>query len=321
MDKIIEWLLEGPPWVIYRTRLELLGEAEDSPDVAQAREAMLAHPQVQGLVAELAEWPGSLLSSHKSAGHLLHKLIFVADLGLKQGDQGIDIVIDRILKHQANTGPFQVLMNIPPHFGGSGEDVWAWALCDAPLILYALVKFGLGDDPRVQMALEHLLSLVTEHGWPCGVSPELGRFRGPGRKDDPCPYANLVMLKTLALRADWQSLPASQTGAETLLRLWEGRLMLHPYQFYMGTDFCKLKAPLVWYDVLHVADVLTRFPWLCSDPRLITLVDVMREKAGEEGRFTPGSIWTAWKDWDFGQKKEPSHWLTLLAHRIFRRMG
>jgi len=30
------------------------------------------------------------------------------------------------------------------------------------------------------------------------------------------------------------------------------------------------------------------------------------------------SVWTAWKDWEFGQKKEPSRWLTLSAWRIIR---
>jgi hypothetical protein len=33
-------------------------------------------------------------------------------------------------------------------------------------------------------------------------------------------------------------------------------------EFYMGTDFCKHKVPLVWYDILHVVDVLTQFPCL-----------------------------------------------------------
>ena len=32
--------------------------------------------------------------------------------------------------------------------------------------------------------------------------------------------------------------------------------------FFMGTDFRKLKVPLVWYDLLHVLDVLSSFPWL-----------------------------------------------------------
>ena len=28
--------------------------------------------------------------------------------------------------------------------------------------------------------------------------------------------------------------------------------------FYMGTDFSKLKVPLVWYDLLHVLEVITQ---------------------------------------------------------------
>ena len=46
---------------------------------------------------------------------------------------------------------------------------------------------------------------------------------------------------------------------------------------------------------------------------------VLLAKAGADGRYTPESVWTAWKDWEFGQKKEPSPWLTLLVDRIERR--
>jgi hypothetical protein len=40
----------------------------------------------------------------------------------------------------------------------------------------------------------------------------------------------------------------------------------------------------------------------------------------EQGRFTAESVWRAWKEWDFGQKRSPSFWLTLLAHRTLRRL-
>jgi hypothetical protein len=320
MDKPTTWLLESQPWVQYRTRLDLLDQPEDDPQVLAARRAMLSHPQVQSLLAELAEWPGSVLSSHKTADHPLHKLAFVADLGLRSGDTGVGPIVARIVEHQASSGPFQVLMNIPTHFGGSGQDQWAWALCDAPLVLYALLRFGLGEDPRIKTAVQYLAGLIRENGWPCAVSPEMGKFRGPGRKDDPCPYANLVMLKALAQSAEWRDSQASHSGAETLLTLWNERRERHPYLFYMGTDFCKLKAPLAWYDILHVLDVLTQFPWLRGDSRLRAMVDVMKTKADQQGRFTPESIWTTWKGWDFGQKREPSPWVTLIARRVLKRM-
>ena len=183
----IDWLLEGDPWVVYRTRLDLLEQTRDDPQVIFARSAMLAHPQVAGLVSELANWPGQVLSSHKSASQPFHKLTFLADLGLKTTDPGMANIIDQILAHQSDEGPFQLPMNIPEHYGGTGVDTGAWALCDAPLIVYSLVKMGLGDDQKVIRAVEHLVGLICENGWPCAVSRELGKFRGPGRKDDPCP--------------------------------------------------------------------------------------------------------------------------------------
>ena len=318
---LIEWLLDGPPWVQYRARVDLLDQAETDPEVETARQAMLADPQVRGLVAELGEWPGSPLTSHKSAGHLLHKLCFAAELGLRAFDPGMDRVVRGVLEHRSIEGPFQVLMNIPKHFGGTGEEQPAWALCDAPLVVSAMARFGLSADQRLQAAVSHLASLIRENGWPCAVSPELGKFRGPGRKDDPCPFANLAMLKALAQTAEWRNSPESRTGIETQLQLWEQRSERHPYLFYMGTDFSKLKAPLVWYDILHVLDVLAQFPWSEKDLRLQNMLEVVKSKADGAGRFTPESIWTAWKDWEFGQKRLPSRWLTLLVYRAFKRVA
>jgi hypothetical protein len=321
MDKIpFEWLLEGAPWIEYRARLDLLGQSESDPQVCSARNSMLTNPQVKSLVDELSAWPGAVISSHKSAGQPFHKLTFLADLGLRAGDPGMDTIIERILAHQSAEGPFQLPVNIPEHYGGTGKEEWAWALCDAPLIIYALVKFGLGNRPQVKTAVQHLVELARDNGWPCAVSKELGKFRGPGRKEDPCPFANLAMLKALSEIEEYRASAACHAGTETILALWEESAKRHPYMFYMGTDFRKLKVPLVWYDILHVLDVLSRFPWVREDKRFLDMLAILKDKADPQGRYTLESIWTAWKDWEFGQKKEPSRWLTLLTWRIMVRL-
>ncbi len=320
MDAPIDWLLEAEPWIAYRTRLDLLGQDEQEAAVRSARQAMLADAQVRGLVADLSGWPGTVVSSHKSAGQPFHKLTFLADLGFRADDAGGEALVSRILAHQSAEGPFQLPMNIPAHYGGTGGEAWAWALCDAPLVVYALVKFGLGNEPVVQAAMAHLAGLVRDYGWPCAVSKELGGFRGPGRKGDPCPFANLAMLKALSEVEGWRDGPACRVGAETLLALWHESATRHPYMFYMGTDFRKLKVPLVWYDLLHVLDVLSRFAWLKQDARLLAMRDVLLGKADSQGRFTLESVWTAWKGWEFGQKSGPSRWLTVLAWRILGRL-
>ena len=319
MNLPIDWLLEGEPWIAYRTRLDLLSQSESDPRVSAARLALQVDFRVQSLVSELSGWPGKVISSHKSAGQPFHKLTFLADLGLRAGDPGMDLIIERILEHQSPEGPFQLSAEIPTHYGGSGQEVWAWALCDAPLLVYALIKFGLGDQPAVQSALQHLVGLLRTNGWPCAVSKELGSFRGPGRKEDPCPFANLAMLKALSAVQGDAYREASRIGTETLLELWSESRERHPYIFYMGTDFRKLKVPFVWYDLLHVLDVLVCFPWLRKDARLLDMLAVLEGKADDQGRFTLESVWTAWKDWEFGQKKQPSRWLTLLAWRILQR--
>ncbi len=314
MNPPIDWLLEGEPYIQYRALRDLMGQPEDTLQVQSARGSMLSSAPVRDLLAELAGWPGTVIASHKSAGQPFHKLTFLADLGLRTGDPGVERVIEGVLKHQSEEGPFQLPMTL----AGEAEQ-WGWALCDAPLIVYALAKFGLREHPAVQAAADHLAGLVRENGWPCAVSKELGNWHGPGRKQDPCPFANLAMLKALSEMEEYRDSPACHTGAETLLSLWSRSLEEHPYIFYMGTDFRKLKVPFVWYDLLHVLDVLTRFPWLKDDPRLCEMLQVLENKVGPEGRFTPESVWAAWKDWEFGQKKTPSRWLTLLGWRILSR--
>jgi hypothetical protein len=321
MKNALSWLLEGPPWVQYRTRVDLLGQSENDSEVVSSRQAMLAHPQIKILLSELKDWPGLALKRHNDAGHLLHKLVFISDLGLNANDTGFEKIIQRILEHQSEEGAFQVIANVSPQYGGNGQDQLAWMLCDTPSVLYGLVKLGLRDNPSVQSAAKHLVSLSFENGWPCTVSPEFGKFRGPGRKADPCPYGTLVSLKALAQFPEWRDNKACKTGAETILRLWEQRKERRPYLFAMGTDFAKLKMPLIWYDILHILEVLTQFPNLWDDKRLLEMVNIVKAKSDGEGRFTAESVWKPWSGWEFGQKKEPSFLVTLEVNRILKRLS
>jgi hypothetical protein len=319
--KITEWLLQSEPWIEYRTRVDLLEQPDNDSKVVSARKAMLADPKVDSLIAELMNWPGTVLNSHRSASQPFHKLTFTADLGLNVKDAPIRQITRRVMEHQSKQGPFQLPTNVPTHFGGSGKDEWAWALCDAPVIVYALIKTGLGDNPRVQAAVKYLDGLVRDNGWPCAVSPELGKFRGPGRKADPCPYATLVMLKVLAQIPELKEGKSAKIAVETMLSLWDKSRDQHPYMFFMGTDFRKLKAPLFWYDILHVVEVLSQFKWIRKDKRFKEMLNTVTSKADADGCFTPESVWTAWKAWDFSQKKLPSPGLTFFVQKILKRMA
>ena len=102
----IDWLLEGEPWIEYRTRLDLVGQKSDNPLVMAAHNAMLEDPKVRQLIADLSGWPGKVIASHKSAGQPFHKLTFLADLGIKAGDPGVKTITTRIMQYQSAEGPF-----------------------------------------------------------------------------------------------------------------------------------------------------------------------------------------------------------------------
>ena len=320
-NDVVQWLLESDePWTCYRTLLDLLDRSDADAEVEAARAEMLAHPQVLGLIAEVAEWPGPApLRRHNNAGHPMHKLSVLAEFGVRADDPGVDKAIDAVLARQSPEGAFQIVANVPKAFGGTGEDMWTWMLCDAPVLLYSLLAMGLGENPRVKRAVEHLLGLVDDNGWRCVADSELAKFRGPGRKADPCPIVNVYALKALSQVPGLGDHPAIHKGAEMLLWHWEHQTERKIYMFGIGTTFRRLKCPFVWYDVLHVVDVLSRFPFVHGDPRFREMLRTITAQADEEGRYTAGSMYKAWKGWSFADKKHPSPWLTLVVKRVERR--
>lgn len=321
-DNLVKWLLDSDPWVEYGTRSELLEQSEDSVEVIDARKRMLRSSALSGIVEELKNWPGGqVLSSHKSARQPFHKISFIAELGFNAGDPGLDVISRKMLEHISEEGITKLPMNISKSYGGSGTDTWGWALCDAPVNLYALAKIGLKDDQRIKNGTSSLSKLIRDNGWPCVVSKELGKFRGPGRKDDPCPYATLIMLKLLSQFPKYLDSGEVRVGIDSLCNLWTDSINSHPYIFYMGNDFRKLKAPLVWYDIIHVLDVLSRFAYSRQKNQVKEMLDIVVAKQDSEGKYRPESVWQDWKGWDFGQKSQPSKYLTFLVYRILKRMG
>ncbi len=319
MDAPIDWLLEGPAWVRYRTRLDLLGKLEDDPCVIEDRKEMLADPQIKGLIEELKDWPGPVCSRHNDAKLHNHKIAFLADVGIKFEDPGMSEVISKVMDLRDEDGQFEMMAKLYKRFGGMDGIHRRWFLCDAPNTIYALGRMGLAEDERVVDALEQLVEIETEVGFPCKGDKRFGpNFHGPGPATDPCPYANVLMLKAMKESKKYRDSKETRLATEMLLKFWEERKDHKYYLFGMGTKFKKLKVPFIYYDIMAVLDALSRYEWAVKDPRFQDMLGVVLEKGDEEGRFTPESVWMAWKGWEFNNKKEPSRWITLLVHKWAR---
>ena len=306
------------PWLQYIIRLNLVGESKE--DLVDLKNEALKDKKIQSYLSDITNFHNAIVRNHKDPGLSIHKLIFLLDIGFESNILEIESAVNQIMSHKDKNGVYQSLTNIPPHYGGMGKDVFGWCLCDAPLLLMALLKAKIDYQQHIKQGVEHLLSLYKEQGFPCSVSEEHGSFRGPGRKDDCCPFATLIMLKLLSEIDEYRNSDIVKSGIDIILSLWENSLERHPYMFYMGTDFRKLKAPAMWYDIVGVTDCLSKFDFAKTDSRFCEMVDLIKSKQDEDGLFTPESVYQKFKGWDFGQKKTVSPYLSFLCIRLLSRL-
>ena len=318
MNRFNQIIENSEVWLQYAVRLNNMNESKEN--LKDLRAQVISDAKIEKYLNDIIDFHSILVRNHKNPDLAIHKLIFLLDIGLDTDVPHIQSAINEIMVHKDRNGVYQSLTNVPKHYGGSGEDMFSWCLCDAPLLLYALLKAGIDYEKHIKQGIDYLLDFYKPQGFPCTVSQELGKFRGPGKKSDCCPYATLIMLRLLISISEYKDSDIVKELADVLLSLWENSLEKHPYMFYMGTDFRKLKAPTIWYDIVSVTDVLSQIESVREDVRFIQMIQLIKNKQDENGLFTPESIFQKYKGWDFGQKKKPSQYLTYRCYLILERI-
>lgn len=306
-------------WLQYAIRLNVLHEPKDS--LKDLRQLALQNDKIQGYLNDVCKYHSTLVTNHKNPELPIHKLIFLLELGFDTEVKEIQTAINEILKNKDEDGVYLSITKIPKHFGGTGEETFSWCLCDAPLLLLALVLAKVDYKEYIKTGVDYLVSFYQGNGFPCTVSKELGKFRGPGKKGDCCPYATLLMLRLLLAIPEYKNSKIVNELALILLTLWETSLESHPYMFYMGTNFRKLKAPNHWYDIVSVTYLLSQVDTVRKDNRFQEMVNIIKSKSNENGTYTPESVYQKLKGWDFGQKKTASPYLTYMCYQIITNVG
>lgn len=286
----------------------------------QIKKLTLEDERISSIINELNQWPCYEIKNHKNVDHPLHKLSFIAELGFNKKDRDIENIFNKIMNNQSEEGPFNLLINIPKQYGGIGEPILTWVMSDAPVIIYSAIKLNNGINEKIKKAIDSVVQIVSENGWHCVSSKQLGKFRGPGKKDDPCPYATMFSLKMLGLTDENEYLKEKEIAISSLFNLWEKRKEIKPYLFAMGTDFKKLKLPFVWYDILNMVDTLSLYKDMKQNKIFAEMLNIILKKETEEG-FIPESIYLKSKQWDFGQKKEASEYMNAIIERIKMRIN
>lgn len=312
-SELLRWLLDGEPWVIYRTLKDLLNQDESQADVAAARQAVSKHKLITAILDRQHSqgyWgkPKDIHTWWPRKDTTFWMLGVLADLGLTLENPHMARAAEYILNLQLPEGGFW------------GFEPYKAAECHTAILLEALVKVGLADDARIHRAFRWLLSRQRlDGGWWC---KDTGQMAGPREKEPSCPFATMFVLGALAQRPELQKHSASQRAVDFLLSCWDnkGKLKYPGHDSQIGAGWEKLKYPFTGYRILKFLDVLSRFPVARGDSRTQEILNLLRAKADEHGRFQPESIVKVWTDFDFGQKKEPSRWLTFLAWCVMRRI-
>jgi hypothetical protein len=301
------------PWVAYVALTDLTGEAPTSPAASAAYERLTADPLVAQLITSLDDWASAPLGKAYDPKDAIWQLSMLADFGLRRDDQRISAIADRLFARQAENGGFL-------HGGFDHTRTWDKRpyICVDHVQTYALARFGYADDPRLARAYEQIIAWQRADG---GWHPNERNLPGGDRQDEPsCPFGTGNVLRALVAHPEHGAGPEARRAAEFLLECWRRRAEPYrPVGFGIGSTWDKLQYPFVQYQRLKTMDTLSQVPGIGRDPRFAAMLAELEAKRNADGTWTSEAVNRPYAEFDFGQRKSPSLWITLVALSIMSR--
>jgi hypothetical protein len=310
---LADWLLAGPEFVRYRTFADVLGRLPEDEEVQRARAAVARDPAVQRLLARRNDegyWggPQDIFKWWPRKDTTFWVLGVLADFGLTRSDARISRACEYVLSTQLACGAFGVAPPPTPYE------------CFTGVLVAGLARLGYADDERLERAYAWLEERQrTDGGFWCKNTGQPG---GPREREPSCALGSLYVLSALTAHPILAESECCSRCARFLLGCWDnrGRIKYAGHDSQIGAGWEKLKYPFTDYRVLHYLDCLSRTPSVRGDARLAEMADELIAKCDAHGRFWTESIHKAWSDFDFGQKKRPSKWLTCLVYGTLARL-
>lgn len=312
-EGLVEWLLAGEPWLVYRTLTDLLDKEEKDDLVVKTRTAIPEHRLVRKIFDGLNEdgyWgrPKDIHTWWPKKDTTLWILPVLADFGFTVKEKRIARACEYVFSTQLQSGGYGW---DPPTKPGD---------CHTAIIIESLAKMGLLGDPRLQKAYGWLLRRQRlDGGFWC---KDTGQIGGRREKEPSCTFATMFVLGALAQNPKLRNGEVAVKGVDFLFGCWEnrGKMKYAGHGSQIGTSWEKLKYPFTDYKILKFLDVLSQFEYARQRLQESEMVNLLLSKRDSNGRFTPESIHKVWSSFDFGQKKKTSGWITLLALRILKRI-
>jgi hypothetical protein len=320
---VIEWLLEedNPP-VRYFTLRELLEYPEDDPQVLQSKSQILqngAVPKILDRQKPEGHWgnPEDFYERSKYKG-TVWSFILLADLGADGRDERIGRAKEFLLclSQDSQSGGFAHVTD--PSGGGMHLGVIP---CLSGNLVWAMLRFGYGDDPRVQRGIDFLATYLRcddKQSKPPEIWQYTNKYRCWGRHT-----CMMTVVKTLKALVE---IPVEKRSPSVQQAIDNGtEFILCHHLFKRSRDLSKIAKqswvefgfPWFWgTDALEMLLILKKLD--CRDERMQEAIDLLLSKQDDQGRWINEHSYYGRMLVTIEQEGQPSKWVTLNALRVLK---
>lgn len=327
MDKqVLDWLLEEKdPSVRLMTLTTWLGLAPDAAEVVEARAAVMASGPVHELLAQQNEdgsW-GEINRFYRDKYRgSVWSLLLLAELGADPGDPRVRRACEFVLNvsQEPEEGGFSYDSSAK-----TGHGLYSGVVpCLTGNMVYALIKLGYLEDPRVQHAIDWICRYQRTDD--AEGAPPRGK---PYDRYDMCwgsHSCHMGVAKTFKALAAIPENRRNEAVDRQLVAMEAYFLKHHLYK--KSHDLGQIARP-GWlrpgFPLMYQTDVfelLGLFAELrCYDPRLDDGIRILKDKQMADGLWKLENSFNGKMRVTIEKKGKPSKWLTMRAYRILRAFG
>ncbi len=306
-NSIFDWIMEDSSWLKAAVKSQLLGY---QPDSSAATEDLKIR-KIINRIKDPNVGIGALKTgktAYTSTGNAFWDLFFLSDIGFKVDDIQIRDEVNDLLGMQNDDATFVFQDGTKPRY-----------FCISTIILASLAKMGCTDDMHILRFIQKVFETQRlDGGWHCAADRGIGKRL---QDTESCPMDNLNVLMLLGQYDQYRNDARLNGALDLLLTHWKRRVEpWRPYGFGIGSDFQKLRYPAVKYGILRVLDVLSLYPYAMKSSAFNEMLTLVEGKS-VAGKYYTESVSRSYSDFDFGQTKLPSRWITFLVCRIQKRVN
>jgi len=285
----VEWLLNGEPFIKYRTLTDLLGRPEFDKEVATAKRLISSHRLIRQIFDKQNRdgyWgvPKDIYAWWPKKDTTFWLLGVLADFGFTKENRRIDSAGEYAFGTQFSCGGFGCAPPPEPYD------------CFTGILVESLAKLGYGSDPRLKKAYEWLLSRQRlDGGFWC---KNTGLPGGPREREPSCAFATLSVLGALVENPELKNSIVSRKSVDFLLKCWEnrGKIKYAGHDSEIGKGWEKLEYPFTDYRILKYLDTLSRGEFTGNDDSIMSMMDALMTKQDKNGRFYAESVHRVWSE-------------------------